>query len=211
MLRCLPAPAPLAFDPEDAQHLGDGGVLLWEDVFTVETAERARAAILAADAQGQLTPAGIGLGASLDRTVRGDRTTWLEPGDLDGALAPLRADLEAILESARRDLWLPAHDLELQAAVYPADGAAYARHLDALRDDNERLLTVIAWLNPRWQPHHGGQLRVWRCDHPTDIAPHAGRVAVFRSDAVPHAVLPCWAPRVALSGWIRRAPHVPIA
>ena len=46
-------------------------------------------------------------------------------------------------------------------AVYPAEGARYARHCDN-PDRNGRKMTVILYLNPGWEQRMGGNLHIFR-------------------------------------------------
>merc|ERR1711933_280120 len=80
---------------------------------------------------------------------------------------------------------------------YPGDGARFAKHHDndcahGTEDScNGRKLTAIVYLNPDWQPRHGGLLRIFNKSegtHPSNItvkvniAPVARRLVLFWSD-----------------------------
>jgi hypothetical protein len=81
-----------------------------------------------------------------------------------------------------------------------------------------RQLTCLLYLNKDWVPEDGGQLRVFthpgvhieKGDDPFsfwgvngyDINPTFGRMIIFRSEFVEHAVLPCFKERMALTFWI---------
>lgn len=93
-------------------------------------------------------------------------------------------------------------------AVYPGNGAAYGRHLDSTasgRGANGRILTLVLYLNPFWQPSHGGQLRLLEQladETGTELEPLHGRLVGFLcEDQNPHEVLPCWKERVAVTIW----------
>ena len=138
------------------------------------------------------------------------------------ALLPLLLRFDALL----RDLQASPHLTELRGvkilqrsramiACYPAGGARYLRHIDN-PDGNGRILTFIYYLNPGWEPRHGGQLRLYpqhqgqaqQQAQPrpgpahADVQPSADRLCVFWSDErVPHEVLPANARRWAISTW----------
>lgn len=125
----------------------------------------------------------------------------------------------------------------VQLAEYPGDGSShYPRHLDVPHNDAgsrtpQRILTVVYYLtDPDWLVvHDGGCLRLFHngqapCTSTstvsfhssyTDIAPYAGRMVIFRSDWVEHAVQPCFRrPRRAVTIWLygtqqRRQPQQP--
>ena len=88
-------------------------------------------------------------------------------------------------------------------------------------------MTAIAYANPGWREGHGGKLRLWlphKGSQPThdkspidaaektvkegteggaaDIEPLAGRLVIFLSGAIDHAVLPSVSDRVALTCWL---------
>ncbi|CAM9989884.1 unnamed protein product, partial [Phaeothamnion confervicola] len=138
-----------------------------------------------------------------------------------------------------------------QLAFYPGDGTGYVQHLDTSRRNggggggggggiggsasvadagaDQRRLTVLYYLNPRWTKKDGGWLRAFlpesvavtekgtgavpaapatcafspRADGQPiwDVAPLQDRLVAFRSDLVEHAVLPAHAPRFALTMW----------
>ena len=54
---------------------------------------------------------------------------------------------------------------EAMLTIYPATGARYRRHVDNPDGTkSSRKLTVICYLNPEWQPGHGGELQVTGID-----------------------------------------------
>jgi SM-20-related protein len=75
-------------------------------------------------------------------------------------------------------------------------------HVDTKTTHSRRQLTVILYLNPGWEPEHGGELRVYPMPYASaDIAPKFDRIAVFCSHQMLHRVRPSFAPRVCLSLW----------
>jgi hypothetical protein len=145
---------------------------------------------------------------------------------LAAAAALLMAVPHALM--ARRSAAL-APPQSLQLALYDGDGSYYARHVDnpgagapgaadgppGLRT-GDRALTAIVYLNPSWQPEHGGELRLWppeasingapsSAEEHLDIEPRAGRLLLFDSVRVEHEVRPSRAERWALSAWVPRA------
>jgi Rps23 Pro-64 3,4-dihydroxylase Tpa1-like proline 4-hydroxylase len=99
------------------------------------------------------------------------------------------------------------------------DGGDYYRpHTDACNDGilemgllgflrskylRKRYLTCILYLNPEWEKAHGGCLRLFvGDDQNVDIAPKAGRLVIFSSVHIIHAVLPTFSRRLACSMWM---------
>ena len=146
----------------------------------------------------RLTPAGTSRERSVNVAVRGDSSLWLTSED--SAFSPLSAMFEALRGEMNRDAWLGLTRFDLQLAHYPGNGAAYARHRDALAGKPGRRLTAIAYLNAGWTVPDGGALRL-HVDPVVDIAPLLGRLVVFLSNQVEHEVMPTWASRLAITAW----------
>jgi SM-20-related protein len=153
---------------------------------------------------GALAAAEVGRGAAraCRPEVRGDRICWVKAGQsaaCDTYLAQIRA-LQSVLN---RELCAGLGDYEGHFAWF-APGASYVRHRDRFRNDDRRIMTVITYLNDRWQPEHGGALRLHRDAGVRDIAPEGGRVVAFLSADVEHEVLPATRNRLSLTGWFTR-------
>ena len=97
-----------------------------------------------------------------------------------------------------------------QLAIYPGEGARFARHIDNTTADGRRL-TVLCYLNPAWTPEQGGELRLFtKADgaegkegemKAIDVAPLGGRVAMFYSADIPHEVRPSFGQRHSITMW----------
>lgn len=86
-------------------------------------------------------------------------------------------------------------------AIYPGNGARFQRHIDNTASDG-RKLTVLCYLNPGWDKSQGGALRINPAKSPpVDVAPKAGRIAMFFADEVMHEVLPSYSDRHAITVW----------
>ncbi|MCC1497611.1 2OG-Fe(II) oxygenase [Alcanivorax sp. 1008] len=159
------------------------------------------------DARGQFSEAAVGRHnlQQQNEFIRRDRTFWLDGSTL--AQLRLLDELEQLRIEINRSLFLGLFDLEAHFALYPP-GGFYRRHLDAFRGDNPRVVSVVVYLNPRWQQSHGGCLRVWPdVDAVTpllDVAPRAGTLVCFLSERIPHEVLAAHADRISIAGWFRR-------
>lgn len=128
---------------------------------------------------------------------------------LDFFSGPLHHDLSKMIRLKGRT--------EYQLAVYnPNMGARYERHRDAFptddpEDTHQRRVTAILYLNPGWTPGHGGELKIYGHSNGngmTDAAdrtvdPLLGRLVIFLSGVVDHAVLPANQQRFALTAWMR--------
>lgn len=189
-----------------AEGLGGGGYAVVPAYIDPTLVRRLRERARAFDAAGAFADARVGRGAASVRRadIRGDRIRWLDEGDADAAERGLREALEPVRAAANRTLALGAFDVELHYAVYPP-GAGYARHVDAFRDDDARVLSCVVYLNEDWRTADGGALRLWRADGSAlEVEPRGGTLAVFLADRVEHEVLPALRERWSVTGWFRR-------
>jgi SM-20-related protein len=155
---------------------------------------------------GQLKPAAIGSGKErkIISEIRSDHIRWLDPHNLSPIQFLYWQKIEGLRQELNQRFFLGLADYEAHFAVYPA-GSYYRKHLDRLRDRDERVITCVLYLNFAWDPLHGGQLRIYDDSNAcVDIQPEAGIFVCFRSDLIYHEVLPCQATRYSLTGWLRR-------
>lgn len=147
----------------------------------------------------RLSPAGIRRQHVIDETVRSDETAWLTGDECTGTLAGVVERFRALMDELNEGAWCGLRTFDLQVARY-RPGARYERHRDAFPGADNRRITAIVYLNERWAPAHGGQLRL-HVDPPVDIAPFSDTLVIFRSEAVEHEVLLSHADRWALTAW----------
>lgn len=148
--------------------------------------------------------------------VRGDYIASLSASDRLAKRAPMKTLLDAmqdLLDDLRTFVDLRGRawgDQEVQLAWYPAGSVGYGRHLDAPAKGfgagrAGRRITAILYCNEAWLPEHGGELQLWAPNDKrrVDVEPRAGRLLLFLSGCVPHAVRPAQRARVAVTMWAR--------
>jgi SM-20-related protein len=115
--------------------------------------------------------------------------------------------LEELRTAFNRELYLGLHDFEAHLAAYPP-GSFYLRHRDRLRRDELRTVSVLLYLNPRWQEEEGGALRLHGVGAGgfLDVPPRAGTLATFLSGEIEHEVRLTHRLRLSLTAWFRRRP-----
>jgi SM-20-related protein len=198
--------------PAASPHRSSASDLLLSDGIFVQDAflglERVRELIECArtrKARGQFAGARIGGGERLRRgEIRGDDTCWLEE-PLFASERLLLADMEQLRLELNRVAFLGLFALEMHYAWYPP-GTGYARHVDQLQGRDDRLVSVVLYLNDSWVPADGGQLRLFDGKSARDVEPLAGRLVGFVTAGREHAVLPTNKDRLSLTGWFRRRP-----
>lgn len=158
--------------------------------------------------EGRYTEARIGTAARPQRisTLRGDSIQWLEPHEGDTAQQRFLDWTETLRRQLNHDFYLGLQRSEFHFARY-ADGHGYTRHIDQHRGQPHRRITLILYLTPGRMPGDGGELCLYHPDEPERewlrIEPERGRLVLFRSELLPHAVLPARRARWSVTGWFR--------
>jgi SM-20-related protein len=190
--------------------LGEGAAVVRDDALPEPLLLAARRMLERAEQEARITPALLGQSRQHQPDLRGDWTCWLEDLPDQPDVAALWLWLDMLREEVRQTARLPLRRFSVQLARYPGDGAQYVRHRDALPGDPNRRLTAVIYLNADWREPDGGMLRVWEPTGVRDIAPLAGRLVLFLSEKLHHAVLPTHAPRLAMTAWYRGAEPQPM-
>lgn len=137
--------------------------------------------------------------------VRGDFVFWLDKRR-DQELVDLFVLIEDILSVFNRLCYLSLSGYEFHLAHYPK-GSYYKRHLDQFRERNNRMITVIIYLNEAWSQGDGGELKVYTGDKEFRLLePIGNRCVIFRSDTLEHEVLMTNKSRYSLTGWLLYQP-----
>jgi len=149
-----------------------------------------------------------GIGAldqnTVNKQIRSDSTYWLDRGR-DTELQPFWELVDEILYIFNRYCFLSLSGYEFHFANYPP-GGKYAKHLDQFQNRNNRIISVIIYLNEDWQPGDGGELEIFHGEQSTIITPIKGRCVFFKSDTIPHSVLQSYKDRYSLTGWLLHQP-----
>jgi SM-20-related protein len=159
--------------------------------------------------EGVFRPAGVGRGENLAirGDVRTDHVMWLDGEGTSPCQMAYLESLEEMRVALNRGLFLGLVDFEGHFAVYPP-GGFYKPHLDRHRETRDRILSVILYLNPEWQPGDGGELRMRTTpgeqggDFIT-VEPWMGTLVCFLAGDFWHEVLPANKTRASVTGWFR--------
>lgn len=145
---------------------------------------------------------GRGSGLRYDRARRGDRILWWREPFTDER-AELLQELDGLREGLNRELFLGLQTFEGHFAEY-APGAGYERHRDTFRDDDSRLLSLVAYLNDSWGKEDGGELVLYpHGNAPVVVGPLGGTLVLFLSREMWHEVRPACRSRRSVTGWFR--------
>jgi len=158
-------------------------------------------------AKGDFRRAGVGRGAGLEvRTeIRSNQVMCIEPGDTSSEQEIWLAKLETLRLVMNQRFFLGFFGYEGHFAIYPP-GAFYKPHLDQHAGTIGRIMTVILYLNPDWQPGDGGELKLWTTAGDREgafelIEPRLGALVCFLAGDFWHEVLPANKTRMSITGW----------
>lgn len=155
------------------------------------------------DNQSQFTPAAIGAADDrmIKRDIRGDLTWWLDR-KRDTELTLFWELVNETIAMFNRYCYLSLSGYEFHYAQYPP-GGHYDKHIDQFQQRNNRMISMVIYLNEDWQEGDGGELEIFRPDAGSVLVkPLAGRCVLFKSAEVPHAVRTSFTDRRSLTGWL---------
>lgn len=137
-------------------------------------------------------------------TIRNDQIRWIE-GDTPAQKAWLQWSHE-LQTYLNQQLILGLFSFESHFAHYKP-GAFYKTHVDAFQGQSNRILSVVAYLNPAWKEQDAGELVLYSPDEPLrvlhKVPPTMGTVVAFLSEEFPHEVLETQVDRYSIAGWYR--------
>lgn len=159
--------------------------------------------------EGTFRRARVGRGTDLQlrEDIRTDHVCWLEAEGVSKAQEAYLERLEELRLAINARMFLGLFAFEGHFAVYPP-GAFYRAHLDRHRQTQDRLVTVIVYLNEDWSEGDGGELRLWTSPGLREgpsilVEPRLATLVCFLSGDYWHEVLPARRPRMSITGWFR--------
>ncbi|MCB0477201.1 MAG: 2OG-Fe(II) oxygenase [Crocinitomicaceae bacterium] len=140
----------------------------------------------------------------IQKNIRGDQTYWLD-SKRDENLQDWWSLVNETIETLNRTCFLSISGFEFHLAHYPP-GGHYEKHLDQFSNRDNRLISMVIYLNEGWQKGDGGELEIYLDDAAYLVEPHKKRCVLFQSAEVPHAVLEANKSRYSLTGWLLYRP-----
>lgn len=140
---------------------------------------------------------------TVDTRIRTDEICWIN-GSTDSGQNWLNW-AGGLREYINSQLFLGLFSFESHFAHY-GPGDFYKRHLDAFKGESNRVLSLVVYLNPDWEPQDKGELVLYRDESDLEgikVAPSFATVVAFLSEDFPHEVLPAKRDRYSIAGWFR--------
>ncbi len=201
----------MAFYSEDqwlgwVDQLAENDFVVIDDFINQETYQLARSFLLGKIGDDEFHKASVGPAAEQQviSEIRGDYIYWIDK-QKDASMASFFELIEETVGILNRYCYLSLSGYEFHLAHYPA-GCFYKKHLDQFKSRNNRMISMIIYLNENWKPGNGGELRIFRDSEDIVVEPLARRCVLFRSDIVPHEVLKTEVSRYSLTGWLLYLP-----
>lgn len=151
-------------------------------------------------------PAGIGAlnNNQINEGIRSDYTLWIDR-ERDPELSVWFDIADETIMKLNRYCYLSLSGFEFHFAHYPK-GSFYKKHLDQFKERSNRLISMILYLNERWQDGDGGELKIFSENEPILVPPINNRCILFKSDKVLHEVLRSNVDRKSITGWLLYKP-----
>ena len=141
----------------------------------------------------------------IDRSIRGDNIFWLDKSSQEFPIQSFFQLADHIKQLLNRYCFLSLSDYEFHFAHYPI-GTFYKRHLDQFQGRDNRLISMVLYLNQYWKPDYGGGLKLFLEDKEHIIYPEFGRLVLFKSDLLEHEVMITRKDRFSITGWMLYQP-----
>lgn len=160
---------------------------------------------------GNFKDANIGRGdsKSSEKLIRSDSIHWLDASDPEQSVQDWLLEMKDLSLSLNRNFFLSLNEYECHFACYEP-GAFYLKHIDRFRDNPERVISVVLFLNDEWLDADAGELLIYHRDDSTritaEIRPEAGSLVLFQSDKIFHEVRKTNRRRLSVAGWLRSNP-----
>jgi SM-20-related protein len=139
-------------------------------------------------------------------SVRGDLTYWLSP-HANSEFSAIWGLIDETMGMLNRYCYLSLSGKEFHLVHYPK-GTWYKKHVDQFADRNNRLISMICYLNNDWNKEDGGKLKIYLSNEESIyVEPIAKRCVLFKSAAIPHSVQEVHKSRYSLTGWFTYMPN----
>lgn len=148
--------------------------------------------------------AGTGNGSAYKETsVRSDRILWID----EEKNFEIKNFFNNGIKELSNILRFPISEFEAHWAFYPEETGFYGKHVDAFKQNNKRIVSMVTYFNDEWKCEDGGALRLYNNDNKgyKDIMPKKNTWVFFSSEKVEHEVLKTLKPRYSMAAWFKKA------
>ena len=174
------------------------------DFLTTELASNLKNRLLSLYANEALELAKVGNDHLLshNKEIRNDKIFWLKKQDNNKYEHVFFDLIDAFVSYLNRTCFAGVKSYEFHYAMYEK-GAFYKKHIDQFKSDESREFSMIIYLNEGWTVGDGGELKVFHQTSIQVISPKNKKCVFFKSNELPHEVLPTNVSRMSITGWLK--------
>lgn len=151
----------------------------------------------------KLAKIGLTSHANHQLTIRNDQIFWLDETMTNSGVQAYFNKMSGIQTKLNQTLFLGLNTIEAHFAVYKP-GRFYKKHVDQFKENLDRRISCVYYLNENWQPEHGGELKLYDKEDNllVNVEPRGNRFICFNSD-LPHEVSVAHHIRYSIAGWLK--------
>ena len=138
-----------------------------------------------------------------NKLVRSDKIYWLDKKNNNQYENEFFDLMDSFILYLNRECYTGITGYEFHYTLYEV-GSFYKKHKDQFRNNDSRQYSIIMYLNADWKLADAGELCIQHIDYEQTIAPTNGKMVFFKSSEMEHEVLPTNAPRMSITGWLKR-------
>lgn len=137
-----------------------------------------------------------------DKKTRGDFIYWLDRKHNNMYENAFLDQMDAFVSHLNIHCYTGIKSYEFHYTIYQ-QGAFYKKHIDQFQNDSNRAFSIVSYLNTNWQEEDGGNLCIHHSNTKQYISPTNGKTVFFKSNEIEHEVLPTYADRLSITGWLK--------
>ena len=174
------------------------------DFLTIELASNLKNRLLSLYANEALELAKVGNDHLLshNKEIRNDKIFWLKKQDNNKYEHVFFDLIDAFVSYLNSTCFAGIKSYEFHYAIYEK-GAFYKKHIDQFKSDESREFSMIIYLNEGWTVGDGGELKIFHQTNIQVISPKNKKCVFFKSNELPHEVLPTNVSRMSITGWLK--------
>ncbi len=183
----------------------DNKVGIAENFLSKDLASHLKQNLITLFAADKMLQAGTGneLFATKNKLLRGDKIYWLDRAHNNQYENTFFDLMDVFILYLNRECYTGITGYEFHYTLYEA-GSFYKKHKDQFRNNDSRQYSIIMYLNTDWKIADGGELCIQHIGYEQNISPTDGKMVFFKSSEIEHEVLVTHAPRMSITGWLKR-------
>jgi SM-20-related protein len=153
----------------------------------------------------KMRAAGTGISGKVqhDTNNRGDAIYWLDRKHNNKPENAFLDHIESFIEYLNANCYTGITNYEFHYTLYQP-GTFYKKHIDQFQGNNNRIFSIISYLNANWKEVDGGELSIHHKNQTQLITPTNRKTVFFKSNELEHEVLITHAPRLSITGWLKK-------